>query len=87
MTQVQSIKFPRMCITVNVVGDNSLCGALAIRLTEKGYINHIECLEPEEIVFVINKVMPEVNLYEEINKVRDIFKIDENKITVFGIKD
>jgi hypothetical protein len=81
--QLESIEFPRMVVNVRVVGHNSLLGALALRFIENGYINHIGCLKPTEIVFVIKRVLEEVNLYDEINKVRDLMKIDENKITVF----
>lgn len=83
MEQIQSIEFPRMVINVKVVGHNSLLGALALKFIENGYINHIGLLKPIEIVFVIKKVLAEVNLYDEINKVRDLMKIDEQRITVF----
>lgn len=78
-----SVNFPRMVITVNLVGHNSLLGALCERLIETGYIKNIGILKPDEIVFSIKKVHPEVNLYQELNDVRDILKIDEKKITLF----
>lgn len=81
--EIQSISFPRMVINVRVVGHNSLIGALTIRFIESEYINHIGLLKPDEIVFVIGSVLNEVNIYDEINKVRDLMKIDEKRITVF----
>ena len=83
MKQVESIEFPMMVVNVRVVGHNSLVGALATKFIEAGYIEHIGRLNPTEIVFKIHTVVSEVNLYEEINKVRDFLKIDEKKITVF----
>lgn len=78
-----SINFPRMVITIGLVGHNSLMGALCERLIEDKLIQDVGILNPAEIVFVIKKVHPEVNLYKELTDVRDIFKIDENKITIF----
>lgn len=78
-----SVSFPRMVITVGLVGHNSLMGALCERLIEDGFIQDVGSLNPEEIVFKIKKVQPEVNLYKELNDVRDILKIDEKKITLY----
>lgn len=72
-----------MVITVNLVGHNSLLGALCERLIEANLIKDIGVLHPEEIVFSIKKAHPEVNLYKELNDVRDILKIDEKKITLY----
>ncbi len=83
MEEKLSASFPRMVINVDMVGDNSLLGALFIALQEKGLLLDIGVLNPDEIVFVIKKVHGQVNLYNEINKVRDVLKIDEKKITVF----
>ena len=71
-----------MVITVGLVGHNSLMGALCERLIEDKLIQHVGNLDPEEIVFKIKKVQPEVNLYKELSDVRDILKIDEKKITL-----
>jgi len=81
--EVVSISFPRMVIHVGLVGNNSLLGALCREFIAKNYMKHLGLLNPTEIVFVIKKVQPDVNLYAEINLVRDILKIDEKEITVF----
>ena len=55
------------------------------RVTKKGITWHTRyrgILKPEEIVFIIKKVHKDVNVYAEINKVRDILNIEESKITV-----
>ena len=57
-------------------------GALCEKLIEKDLMQHVGVLDPDEIVFVVKKVQPEVNLYQELNKVRDILKIEESKITL-----
>ena len=72
-----------MVITVGLVGHNSLVGALCERLIEDKLIHDVGMLNPDEIVFSIKKVHPEVNLYKELNDVRDILQIDEKKITLF----
>jgi hypothetical protein len=82
-TKPTSISFPRMVINVDLVGDFSLAGALAEKLIKARLMKHVGILHPEEIVFVIGRVQPGVNLYKELNSVRDIFKIDEKKITLF----
>ena len=83
MEQVQSISFPRMVIHIDLAGSNSLLGGLAEEFMKRGYMEHIGLLDPTEIVFAIKRVHIELNLYAEINKVRDILKIPENRITVF----
>ena len=80
---VQSISFPRLVIQVDLAGDNSLAGALCQEFIQRDYMRHIGLLEPAEIVFSIKRVHSQVNLYKEINQVRDIFKIPEDKITIF----
>lgn len=82
-TEVLSVEFPRMVVNVDIVGSNSLLGALTNKFIEAGLIENIGRLCPTEIVFVIKKVHQDINLYKEINLVRDILKIDEKKITVF----
>jgi hypothetical protein len=79
----QIFGFPRMVVKVNLVGHNSLLGGLCVELQKKGYLKGVGFLYPEEIVFVIKKLQDEVNLYEELNKVRDVLKIDEKVITLF----
>ena len=77
-----SVSFPRMIINVEYAGTNSLVGSLCVKLIENNHIRNVGVLHPDEIVFVINYIHPSLNLYEEINKVRDILKIPEDKITV-----
>ena len=80
---LQSVSFPRMVIKVDLVGHHSLIGGLCERLIDDKMIQNIGYLNPTEIVFVIKKVQPEVNLYKELMDVRDIFKIDAKKITLY----
>lgn len=82
MNNKSQISFPRMVISVPLVGHNSLVGSLAEELIDKGLIKDVGILNPEEIVFVVKKILSEVDIYEELNKVRDLFKIDEKKITM-----
>lgn len=79
---VIEISFAKMTINVDLVGHNSLIGALCERFLQNDYMKHIGSLNPEQIIFVIKRVQPEVNMYEEMNKVRDILKIDEKKLTL-----
>ncbi len=72
-----------MIVRIELAGTNSLIGRLCEEFEKKDYLKHIGVLNPTEIVFVIKRVHKELNLYDEINKVRDIMKIDEKKITVF----
>ncbi len=76
------VSFPRMIITVDLVGTNSLAGALCVELIKNNLIQNIDVLNPDEIVFMLKSVHRDINLYEEINKVRDYLKIDEKKIVV-----
>ena len=80
--ETQSVSFPKMTIRVNLVGDNSLVGALAVKIIEKDYMKHIGVLRPDEILFIIKQVHKGVNLYEELNRVKDVYKIDEKKIAL-----
>lgn len=77
------VYFPAMIIKVELVGHNSLLGALCEKLIEKNFIKDIGILDPEKIVFVIKQVQENVNIYEELNKVRDVLKINESKISLF----
>ncbi len=81
--QLVSMEFPRMVVKVDLVGTNSLVGALCDELIKRNCIQDIGLLKPDEIVFEIKNVHPQVNLYDEIDKVRDLFKINETKITIF----
>lgn len=83
MKHLASVSFPRMIINVDLVGHNSLLGGLCEDLQERGHLKNVGVLRPAEIVFVIKKVHAGVNLYEELNKVRDVMKIDEKVITLF----
>ena len=76
------ISFPKIVVDIELAGSNSLLGGLCKVFREKDYLKYINVLNPDEIVFVIKKVHKELNLYHEINLVRDVFKIDEKKITV-----
>ncbi len=78
-----SVNIPRMTISVDYVATDTLVGALCVELVERNLIKDIGILDPTEIVFLINKAHPNVDLYSEINKVRDFMKIDEKKIIVF----
>jgi len=81
---MMEITLPRIVINVELVGTNSLLGSLCRYFLE----NHPDCLKnigvlnPEEIVFIIEKVAEDIDLHYEIRKVRDAFKIKENKIVV-----
>ena len=77
-----SVAFPKLTINVGLVGHNSLTGGLCETLIEKDLMKNLGVLQPEQIVFVIERVQSGVNLYDEVNKVRDLFKIDEKKIIV-----
>ena len=46
-------------------------------------LHNLNVLKPDEIVFFVSKARHDVNLYEELNKVRDLLKIDESKIKLF----
>jgi hypothetical protein len=84
-SSVLSVEFPRITINVDVLGTNSLLGSLCIELQKMELLEHTRhrgILKPEEIVFIIKKVHKDVNVYAEINKVRDILNIEESKITV-----
>ncbi len=83
MEKTEEISFPRMIINIDLAGTNSLIGGLCKELQNNDYLQHIGRLNPTEIVFVIKRVHKELNLYEEVNKVRDVLKIDEKKIIVF----
>ncbi len=83
MNVTTSVNIPKMIISIELAGTNSLIGALCEELIKKDFMKDIGVLHPDEIVFIIKKVYPILNLYEEINKVRDILKIDEKKITVY----
>lgn len=84
---IESIVIPRVVIHVEKVGHNSLLGALSAKFIKDGHIKHLEYLQPTEIVFVIKEVLPEVDLYKEINNVRDVMLVDEKKIKVFVSDD
>lgn len=81
-TSTVSVSFPKMSITVELVGSNSLVGALAERLIQRDLLKNVGCLDPDEICFNIKKVHDGVDIFEETKKVRDIFKIKESKIKV-----
>ena len=83
MEHLESVSFPRMAITVDYVGHNSLLGGFCRELQNRGHLRNVGALRPAEIVFVIKKVHDGVNLYDELNKVRDVLKIDEKVITLF----
>jgi hypothetical protein len=77
-----SIEFPKITIKIEVAGTDSLLGALCTVFIARGFIKNIGVLEPDEIEFVIKRVHKDLDLYAEINKVRDILKIKEEKIKV-----
>ncbi len=81
--EVVTIEFEKLIIRIALVGSNSLVGGLCMAFLKRDYMRHIGALVPEEICFKIKDIHPEINLYDEINKVRDMFKIDEKKITVY----
>lgn len=83
--EVLDISFPKIIINIDIVGSNSLLGALCVEFQKKGYLQHTNTkgiLKPDEIVFIVKKVHNGINLYSEINKVRDVLNIEEDKITV-----
>jgi len=83
MKYLARVSFARMVIKVDYVGHNSLLGGFCQELQERGHLKNVGVLHPTEIVFVIKKLHAGVNLYEELNKVRDVMKIDEKVITLF----
>lgn len=85
MKSEESIKLPRLVMHLDLVGTDSLVGKLTEEFIKRDCVQYVGLLkiEPVEIVFVIKKVHKEINLYKEINKVRDIFKIDEKNIIIF----
>ncbi len=83
MEHLVAVTLPRMIIKVDLVGHNSLLGGFCEELQKKGSLKNVGLLHPVELVFVIKKVHTGVNLYEEINRVRDVMKIDEKVITLF----
>ncbi len=78
-----SVNFPLIIINIDRVGTNSLIGGLFQKLLEKDLVKDIGVLCPDEIVFRITSVHPDIDIYQEINAVRDMFKIEETKIKVF----
>lgn len=82
-TSVLEVSFPKITINVNVVGTNSLLGALCEEFIKRDLIKNVGVLKPEAIVFNIKRAYSDINLIEEINKVRDILKIDEKVISVY----
>jgi hypothetical protein len=81
--QTDSLVLPRLTIQVDHVGHNSLIGGVVNKLREMDMLKHIEDVGFTEVVFVIKGSHTDVNLYEEINKVRDDFRLQEKQITVF----
>lgn len=82
MEQVLEVSFPALTIPVEVCGSNSLLGALCQELVKKDLLKNVGVLNPERITFVIQRVHKDINLYAEINKVRDELKIKESKINI-----
>ena len=74
---------PLVTLSVGTVGSNSLIGGLTEYLRDTGHLQDIGLITFEAIHFNIKSVHPAVDIYAEINAVRDIFKIDEKKIKVF----
>jgi hypothetical protein len=79
---IVSVTTPMIACSIDLVGDHSLVGAFAKELIERGWTKHVGLLNPSEVIFYIRRVQPGVNLYKELNAVRDIFKIDEKRITL-----
>lgn len=77
------IEIPAICIELDLVGDNSLTGAVCNYFKSKHWIKELQFIEPESVTFIIKRVHPNVNLYKEINAVRDLMNIEEEKIKVF----
>lgn len=78
---------PAVTITIETVGTNSLLGALCKDFIDRKVIRDIGVINPDSITFIIKSVHYKVNLYDEINKVRDILKIPEGKISVIISQD
>lgn len=78
-----SVDIPKIVIDVEVVGSNSLLGALCKELSERNVLMNVNILHTEKLVFNIHRVHPEVNIYEELNAVRDFLKMEEKRIQIF----
>lgn len=68
-------------VVIQTAGDNSLLGGVLQKLLKKG-ISDLTLLTIEQIFFEIEHVHPDVNLYDEINTVRDTFRMKEEDIRV-----
>lgn len=75
-----SVTLPSVVIRVDKVGTNSLIGALAQYLRERDCLQHLGQIESPEIMFKVKNVHPDVDLYEELNLVRRMLKVDERII-------
>ena len=72
-------------VDVSVVGHNSLIGSLAARLIEDGHIQDIEYLKMKKVVFNVKKILPEIDLYREINNVKNLTPLKEDNISVYFV--
>lgn len=80
--QLASVTLPRIVLHIDILGSNSLLGALGKEFIKRDCIQYVGRIHPTEIVFVLKKAHTLINIYEEINLVRDVLKIPEDKIIV-----
>lgn len=81
--EVESIVTPRIIIHIDKMGTNSLVGALCEELKNRDILKNVDVFKPTEIVFTIKETHRTLDVYKEINKVRDLLKIPEEKIIVY----
>lgn len=79
----KTTSLPILYISVERLGTNSLLGAVTQKIDEFKLLSKIEQINFHGLIFTIKNAHSSVDVFEEIKKVRDFLKIEEDKIQVF----
>jgi hypothetical protein len=82
-SHILEINTPELLIPVNNLGTNSLLGALVLKLQELNLLDKLYAYNPDSIKFLLlegSNVNQNIDLYFELNLVKNFLKIDANKI-------
>lgn len=81
--ELLEIKTPELVLHVKDIGENSLLGKLCLELKRLELLNKIYAYNPDGIKFILmpgSKLSPNLDIYKEINLVREFLQIEEWKI-------